>query len=468
MCDPNPDRRRTDMSTTMTNELTSLNPATGEPVGSVVITPVDEIAGILERAHAAQAPWSAKSLAERLDILRGLIPAFKARADEMGALVTAEMGKPLAEGCGEIQYGIGGLAGELDELAVALAPEVLDDGNTHSTLYRDPLGVAVAITPWNFPFLMPLQVVIPALAAGNTVVMKPSEEVPLIGQAFAEVCMSVLPDGVLQIVHGADDQGKALVRGDCNLIAFVGSRAAGQDILSAAGSGLKRVVLELGGKDPMIVLNDADLDKAVAFAVRNSFRNCGQVCVSTERIYVEQGIADEFEAQVAAKCQALVVGAGTDEGVEIGPMVSAQQKDMVLTQLAQAKEEGAVVACGDEPMDGNWVRPTVLTGLTHDMAIMRDETFGPIACIMRVNDGDQAVALANDTPYGLGAAVFGQSQAADVARRLTAGMIGINQGCGGAQGTPWVGARQSGYGFHSGPEGHRQFTQVRVVSHPCT
>ena len=366
------------MTTTMTSELTSVNPASGEPVGHVTITPVDEIPAILQRAHDAQSSWAAMSMEQRIKTLTALIPAFEARAKELGHLVTNEMGKPLAEGMGEVEYGINGLAGELEELTEALAPENMSDGTTCSTLYRDPLGVAVAITPWNFPFLMPLQVVIPALAAGNTVVMKPSEEVPLIGQAFAEVCMSVLPQDVLQIVHGADDQGKALVRGDCNLIAFVGSRAAGQDILSAAGSGLKRVVLELGGKDPMIVLNDADLNKAAAFAVRNSFRNCGQVCVSTERIYVEDGIADEFEAKVAEGCRNLIVGAGTDDEVQIGPMVSSAQKQMVLDQLEQAKHEGATVVCGDEPMEGNFVRPTVLTGLSHDMAIMHDETFGPM------------------------------------------------------------------------------------------
>ncbi len=456
------------MTTTMTTELTSVNPATGEPVGQVSVTPVDDIPAVLQRAHEAQPAWAARSVDERLEVLQSLIPAFEARAEELGQLVTHEMGKPLAEGIGEVEYGIKGLAGELEELREALAPEHMSDGTTCSTLYRDPLGVAVAITPWNFPFLMPLQVVIPALAAGNTVVMKPSEEVPLIGQAFAEVCMSVLPADVLQIVHGADAQGKALVRGDCHLIAFVGSRAAGQDILSAAGSGLKRVVLELGGKDPMIVLDDADLEKAVAFAVRNSFRNCGQVCVSTERIYVEDSIADEFEAKVAEGCRNLIVGSGIEEGVQIGPMVSHTQKEMVIDQLEQAKREGANVMCGDEPMDGNFVRPTVLTGLSHDMSIMHDETFGPIACIMRVANAEQAVTLANDTPYGLGAAVFGGDRAPDVARQLTAGMIGINQGCGGAQGTPWVGAGQSGYGYHSGRDGHRQFTQVRVVSHPCT
>ena len=456
------------MSTATATELVSTNPATGEAIGSVPVTSVEAIGEVFERSHAAQSPWARLNLDERIEMLKRAIPVLDRRAEQIGALITTEMGKTKPEGMGEVRYGVDGLAGKLDEIARALAPETIDDGSTKSTLYHDPFGVCVAITPWNFPFLMPLQIIVPALAAGNTVVMKPSEMVPLVGQALADAFNEVLPTGVLQIVHGDDEQGKALVAGNCNLIGFTGSRAAGQHILSSAGRDLKRVVLELGGKDPMIVLEDADIDAAANFAVQNSFRNCGQVCVSTERIYVADAIADEFEAEVAKQAAALVVGNGSDDGVEIGPMVSAEQKASVIAQLEQAKKDGATVACGDEPMDGNYVRPTVLTGLTNDMRIMRDETFGPVACIMRVSSDEQAVRLANDTPYGLGAAVFGGKRAEAVARGLTAGMIGVNQGCGGASGTPWVGAKQSGYGYHGGREGHRQFSQVRVVSRPCS
>lgn len=455
------------MTTTTMTELTSTNPATGKAVGTVPLTPVDQIADVFQRSHVAQGPWAAMSLESRIDMLKQVVPVLESRADDIGALITAEMGKPLAEGIGEVKYGVGGMSANLDEIAQALMPEDLTDGSTCSTLYRDPFGVCVAITPWNFPFLMVLQIAMPALAAGNTVVMKPSEMVPLTGQAFADAFNEVLPAGVLQIVHGDDAQGKALVAGDCDLIGFTGSRAAGQHILSTAGKELKRVVLELGGKDPMIVLDDADVEAAASFAARNSFRNCGQVCVSTERIYVESNIADEFEQAVIQKASELVVGNGADEGVQIGPMVSAEQKSHVLAQLKQAKIDGATVAFGDTPMDGNFVSMTVLTGLDHSMPIMMDETFGPIACIVRVSDANEAVRLANDTPYGLGAAVFGEKEAEGVARQLTAGMVGVNQGCGGASGTPWVGAGQSGYGYHGGRDGHRQFAQVRVLSRPC-
>lgn len=324
----------------------------------------------------------------------------------------------------------------------------------------------MVLSPWNFPMLMPQQCILPSLVAGNTVVFKPSEETPLVGQAYADILNEVLPDDVLQVVHGADDQGKALVSSDINLVAFVGSRAVGAKILAACSPDLKRVILELGGKDALVVLSDADLEAASDFAVHNSFRNSGQVCVSTERIYVEESVADEFEALVIAKTEKFKQGDPTDESVRIGPMVNSTQRDMVLGQLTQAIEDGASVRCGGGSHD-NYIEPTVLTGCNHDMQIMHDETFGPICCIQRVSCDDEAVQLANDTPYGLGGAVYGEvDHAVQVARRMTTGMVGINKACGGAQGTPWVGACQSGYGYHSGRDGHRQFTQVRLVSVP--
>ncbi len=456
------------MTTATSTILESINPATNESIGSVPVTPVDRIDAIVAHAHAVQKSWGAMTVAQRADMLRPAAKAIEARAEELGALMTAEMGKPTGEGQGEAAYAASCVPGLLDSIVEALSPEALEDKAVETTLYYDPFGVCGVITPWNFPFLMPQQTVLPALVAGNTVVMKPSEETPLTGQAFADIYNEFLPEGVLQIIHGDGEQGRVLVQSDVNLIAFVGSRATGQHILQSAGGGLKRVILELGGKDPMIVLDDADVDEAADFAVFNSFRNCGQVCVSTERIYVEDGIADKFEQAVIKRVGDFVVGNGADDGTTHGPMVSARQKRIVIEQLETAKQQGAVVAHGDTPMDGNFVAPTVLTGLNHDMDIMHAETFGPVACIMRVQDETQAVELANDTPYGLGAAVFStdMERAGNVARRMTAGMIGINKGCGGAKGSPWVGAQQSGYGFHGGTHGHRQFTQVRIVSVP--
>jgi succinate-semialdehyde dehydrogenase/glutarate-semialdehyde dehydrogenase len=277
---------------------------------------------------------------------------------------------------------------------------------------------------------------------------------------------------VLQVVYGADEQGKALVEAKgVDLIAFTGSREAGKHILAAASKSLKRVILELGGKDPMIVLDDADLDAAAKLAVGGAFGNAGQVCNSTERIYVDARIAEEFEQRVARLTRTLKVGPGTRPDVDIGPMVHRRQKEWVLRQIEQAGRQGAKVVvdgAGASRGEDNFVRPTVLSNVSHDMGIMREETFGPVACIARFNSIEEAVTLANETSYGLGAIVVGrdEARAAEVARRLEVGMVGINKKCGGATGTPWVGAKESGYGWHSGKEGHRQYTQPRVVSLP--
>ena len=453
-------------TTATTPTLESINPATGEVVGSVPVTPVDAIPGVVAKARDAQPAWNALGLEGRLELMRPIADRLIEEAPEIGKLITTEMGKSTPEAQGETSYGASQFASELVSAFEAFQPEEIADENTRSILYRDPLGVSAAITPWNFPMLMPQQCIMPSLMAGNCVIFKPSEETPLVGQAYADILNEFLPEGVLQVVHGADDQGKALVASDINLVAFTGSREVGSKILTACGPELKRVVLELGGKDALIVLQDADLEEAASFAVQNSFRNSGQVCVSTERIYVEDSIADEFETLVVEKTKEWKQGDPTDETVKIGPMVSSVQRDIVLDQLEQALKDGATLRCGGGTND-NYIEPTVLTGCSHDMQIMHDETFGPICCIQRFSGDAEAIALANETPYGLGGAVYGETQhAVDVARQLTPGMVGINKGCGGADGTPWVGACQSGYGYHSGRDGHRQFTQVRVVSIP--
>jgi acyl-CoA reductase-like NAD-dependent aldehyde dehydrogenase len=456
----------TTVTGTAVETLTSINPATGETVGAVAVTPAAAIPALVQRARAAQPAWAALTAAQRADRLAPAGSALADRADELGELLTSEMGKPLAEAVGEVRYCGESLEKSAREIADALEPDVFEDDARSSIVHHDPYGVCAVVTPWNFPVAMPHSLVLPALVAGNTVVLKPSEETPLIAEAYADVLKGFLPADVLTIVHGADEQGRALVAADVDLVAFTGSREVGKKILGAASGGLKRVILELGGKDPLIVLGDADVEAAAQFAVRNSFRNAGQVCVSTERIYVHEDVADAFEQAVVRLTGEQRQGDGHDEGVTVGPMISAPQRDHVLQQLDQAVDAGATVAAGGTGHHGNFITPTVLTNVDHDMPIMREETFGPVACIMRVPDDDAAVRLANDTPFGLGAAVFGgdRARAEGVARQLTAGMIGINQGCGGASGAPWVGARQSGYGWHSGKAGHRQFTQPRVVS----
>lgn len=449
----------------MNETLASIDPARGDTVGQVEITPVEMINGIVARARAAQGAWAALGLHERARLVKAAAPLLESRAIEMGTLASREMGKPLKEALGEAKHCAASLCAAVDDIVKALEPEQLDDGKVQSELRFDPLGVAACITPWNFPVMMPQDVVVPSLVAGNCVVLKPSEKTPLCAGVWASCLASALPLDVLQVVHGDDRQGKALVLSPVNLIAFVGSRAAGKHIMREASGGLKRLVLELGGKDALIVLEDADLDAAVSFAARNCFRNAGQVCVSTERIFVHDRVASKFESLLAARAGELIQGDPAHDATQIGPMVDARQKAHVEGLIRDAVAAGARVAAGGGAAPGNFVQPTVLTEVRPDMRIMNEETFGPVACITRVADDAQAIQLANASPFGLGGSVFGESQhAQQVARALDTAMVGINKGCGGADGSPWVGAKESGLGYHSGKAGHRQFAQTRVIS----
>jgi acyl-CoA reductase-like NAD-dependent aldehyde dehydrogenase len=443
----------------------SFNPATGELVGEVATTPVSEIEAIVQRARNAQQEWDEIGLEARGELLVKACGRLVEQSEELGKLLTLEMGKPLSSAIGEVKSCGSSISDDVQSMIEALRPEVVEDKRIRTTQYRDPFGVCASITPWNFPISIPHWMCLPALMAGNTVVLKPSEETPLIAQAYVDVLNEVLPSGVLQCVHGADDQGKALVAANVDLIAFTGSREVGKKILQSCAGDLKRVVLELGGKDPMLVLDRADLAKCGSFAADNSFRNAGQVCVSTERIYIGKSSADAFVAHLCDAAAKKTVGNGMDSETEIGPMISTRQRDHVLKQIDAAIADGATLAFGGEGHHEQFIMPTVLRGVTHDMAIANEETFGPVACVIEVENDAEAVRLANDTPFGLGAVVFGPQEAAEAAgRKLKAGMIGVNKSCGGADGTPWVGAQESGYGFHGGKEGHRQFAQVRLVS----
>ena len=451
--------------TTSTETLSSYNPSTGELVGTVPVTPAHQVDAVISKARAAMPAWAALSAQQRADMLKPAGEKILERADELGRILSLEQGKPLAEGIGEITGCGNRMNDEVDEVAKAMIPDVLTDETVESTLYYDPYGVCATITPWNFPALMPHWTIVPALVAGNTVILKPSEQTPLIADEYVKILNEFLPEGVLQIIHGEDDQGKALVAGDVNMIAFTGSKNAGQHIMAAAAPGLKRLILELGSKDPCIVLEGADLEKAASFVSNNSMRNCGQVCVSTERIYVQDTIKEEFVNLLTEKVKEYKVGDCLEADSTIGPMVMNEQKKHVLSQIDDAKAKGAKVLLGDTPLEGNFIQPTILDELNHDMDIMMIETFGPVACIQSIETAQEAIDLANDTEYGLGAVIFGEEETVrKLSRQLTAGMVGVNKSLGGAKGSPWVGARKSGIGYHSGPLGHRQFCQLRVVS----
>jgi len=307
--------------------------------------------------------------------------------------------------------------------------------------------------------------IVPALVAGNSVILKPSEETPLVADMLVNILNETLPSGVLQIAHGGGDVGEALVKSNINMVAFTGSLQTGRNIMANAAPQLKRLVMELGGNDPMIVLDDADVFAAAQFAVASSFENAGQMCTSTERVYVDEKIAEQFEQAVVSIASQYKVGSWRDSRVNIGPLVNAKQHAKVVSHIEDALDKGATLLFGERKPLLPFIPPTVISNINPTMIIESEETFGPVVAIDRFGSLDDVIKRANDSVYGLGAVVFGERNAKKVAQQLQAGMIGINQGVGAGGDAPWVGAKQSGFGFHGSVEGHRQFAQVTVINH---
>lgn len=429
-------------------------------VGSVDALAISDLPQVIALAKTAQKAWASFSLIERQQLVVKAYQQLHAVQDELATLISQEMGKDYRRATYEVGGTLQNAGYFASEIADAFATENV--GNRTELQYR-PLGVVAVISPWNYPLAMANNLLMPALIAGNSVVLKPSEETPLVAQLFIDTLNKVLPQNVLQVVQGDKSLGQALVSADINMVAFTGSMAAGKHIMANAASGLKRLVMELGGNDPMIVMADANMDAAVRFAVASSFENAGQMCTSTERVYVDERIADEFERKVVALASRYRVGAWDAGNVNIGPIVNPTQHQKVLEQLQDAKAKGAQFLLGSDDYPLPYIQPTVVSNITPLMQLETEETFGPIVAISRFSDINDAISRANNSHYGLGAVVFGGPGANAVADQLEAGMVGINQGVGGGN-APWVGAKQSGFGFHGTAAGHRQFAQVRVIS----
>ncbi len=445
----------------MKNAIPSYDPSNNELLGQVLAATNEQITQVVSQAHAAGADWREQSPKERVNLLKRAYANAQPHINDLAVLLSREMGKDIQRATGEVNGTIHGgphLAQEAMEALKTSSP-----GHGTQIQYR-PLGVAAVISPWNYPLAMANNLIVPALVAGNTIVFKPSEQTPLIAQAFVDHLNGILPKHVLQIIHGDGEQGRMLVESNVNVIGFTGSQAVGREIMARASDQLKRLVMELGGNDPMIVMKDADIETAARFAVASSFENAGQMCISTERIYVDQQIADQFEKRVVEIATMYQVGPWNMRGVNIGPIINSDQHGKIVRHIRDAEEKGAKILLGGSDQEPPYINPTVITGLTPDMEMSHSETFGPVVAMARYSDIQEAVSLANNSDYGLGAVVFGSRDAQGVADQLEAGMVGINQGVGGSGGAPWVGAKQSGFGFHGSPGGHQQFAQVRVVS----
>jgi acyl-CoA reductase-like NAD-dependent aldehyde dehydrogenase len=450
------------------DRLSSYNPATGEVIGSVPIMSAVEVDAAVARARTASAVWATRSFAARGEELVAFRKALAGAVDDLAALLHRENGKPELEAYVEVMMALGHLQHAAARAEKAMEPRKVSAGmlaNFRATISYHPLGVIGVIGPWNYPLFTPMGSIAYALAAGNAVVWKPSELTPLIALEVEKIARRTfaLPD-LLQVVTGAGATGAALAKSGVDKIAFTGSAATGKRVMAAASERLTPVLLELGGKDAMIVDDDADIEKAAEAAVYGGLTNCGQACISVERVYVADKVYDKFVDEVVKQVRDLRIGG--DDG-HLGAMTSPAQVGIVKDHLEDAIAKGAkVLTGGPDAISGSYIQPTVLTNVDHRMRVMTEETFGPVIPIAKVSSVDEAVKLANDSRYGLGSSVFGGRAARKIAGQLRAGMTAINSvmAFAGIPTLPFGGIGESGFGRIHGDEGIREFTRIKSTA----
>jgi succinate-semialdehyde dehydrogenase/glutarate-semialdehyde dehydrogenase len=449
------------------------DPATGETLARVAdATPADGMAA-LDAAVAARAAWAATAPRERSEVLRRAFDAVIARRDDLALLMTLEMGKPLAEAHGEVTYGAEFLRWFSEE-AVRVDGRLTRSpgGDAELLVTRQPVGPCLLITPWNFPLAMATRKVGPAVAAGCTVVLKPAEQTPLTALAFARIMLDAgLPAGVLNVITTSDAApvvGPLMEDPRLRKVSFTGSTAVGRVLVRQSATNLLRTSMELGGNAPFLVFEDADVDAAVDGAMLAKMRNGGEACTAANRFYVHEAVADRFAAALAGRMRAVTVGRGTEDGVQLGPLIDEAQRSKVAELVADARARGAEVLTGGEPLDGPgyFYPPTVLAGTPPDAALLREEIFGPVAPIVTFADEGEAIAAANDTEYGLIAYVFTRDLARGlrVMNRLETGMVALNRGIVSNAAAPFGGVKASGLGREGGPEGIGEYLETRYAA----
>ena len=416
----------------------SIDPATGEVVARFESTRAGELPEILHRAREAQASWAATPVPSRCALIRHLGQVIYSRRHELAERVTRETGKPRAEALfADVLISL-----ETAKYYARQAPRLLREERVphqnlaakakSGRLLYEPFGVIAVIAPWNYPLAIPLGQIIPAIVAGNAVVLKPSELSPSCGQLIADCFADAgFPPHLLQVVHGGGEVGTALIEARPDKVIFTGSSAAGRHVAETCARQLIPSVLELGGKDAMIVLADADLEAASSAAVWGAFTNCGQACLSVERIFVQQGIADQFTQRVVAKTRLLRLGSGSDPDNEVGPMIRAQAAERIEALLQSATAAGARILAGGRrrpDLGPCYFEPTVIADVNQNMTVMREPIFGPVVAIQGVSSADEAVALTNDSPYGLSASVWtaDRQRGRMLAGRVRTGAVMVN------------------------------------------
>ena len=448
-----------------------LRPSDGSLVGELAVTPDHEVSERVARTRVVQVGWASLQAKDRGRRLRGLLNAIGDRTQEIEDTIVAETGKPRVEATIEVMTVVEHLRYQLKHASALFQPQKVSTGWMvwkRAFLQRESLGVVGVISPWNYPFILSMNPTMTALFGGNGVVLKPSEFTPYSGLLVEELVRDAgLPEGLVQVVIGGGLIGEALVRSGVDKVFFTGGSRTGRFVLAAAADSLTPVVLELGGKDPAIVLEDADLERAARGIVWGAFLNAGQTCISLERVYVVEDVYDAFLREVLAQVRQLK--AGSTPGVEVGPMTTAAQLKWVEDQLTEAVKGGAIVVTGGCRTDpaSNVLEPTVLTEVDPDAGILREETFGPVLPLVRVKDEEEAVQKANEIPLGLSASVWtrNRSRGISLALRLRAGAVCVNDALVhfGVPSLPFGGVGESGFGRSNGEEGLKEMTRTRSV-----
>lgn len=450
-----------------------LDPATGESLASVADLGQSETRRAIEAAEAALPAWKALTGKQRSSLLRRWYELMIEHADDLGAIVTAEMGKPTAEGRGEIVFGANYVEWFAEEAKRAYGEVIPShDPNMRLIVVKEPIGVVAAITPWNFPSSTIARKAVPAMAAGCTVVAKPAEDTPLSALALAELAERAgIPAGVFNVVTGKDPApiGTELTSNPIvKAVSFTGSTEVGKLLMRQSADTVKRVSLELGGNAPFIIFDDANLDDAVPQAIIAKYRNGGQTCICSNRVFVQDGIYDEFVARFTAEAAKLSVGAGNQAGTDVGPLINQESFDKVHRLVSSALADGASAPLGGQPhaLGNTFYEPTVLIDLTSDMEIAKEEVFGPVAAIYRFSTEQDAIAAANDTPYGLAAYFFANDLGRiwRVSEGLEYGMVGINSGLLMTELAPFGGVKESGIGREGGKEGLDEFLETKYLA----